>query len=139
MKNQEDLQLQLYAAALEAAYPEHKVLGCGYYVIPQCVIETHEGYFCDMEHANYYELPPESYVPIYEEAVRSYAYRKLQLEEGILEGGEGQLLDHNTVDYLGAIFISRIDLYPLEPDWQDETVKASAYGNKNYILKERAL
>jgi hypothetical protein len=48
-------------------------------------------------------------------------------------------LDHNTVDYLGAIFISRIDLYPLEPDWQDETVKASAYGNKNYILKERAL
>lgn len=139
VKNQEDLQLQLYAAALEAAYPEHKVLGCGYYVIPQCVIETHEGYFCDMEHANYYELPPESYVPIYEEAVRSYAYRKLQLEEGILEGGEGQLLDHNTVDYLGAIFISRIDLYPLEPDWQDETVKASAYGNKNYILKERAL
>ena len=32
-----------------------------------------------------------------------------------------------------------IDLYPLEPDWQDEMIKASAYGNKNFILKERAL
>lgn len=139
VKKQEDLQLQLYAAALETAYPGHKVLGCGYYVIPQCVIETHEGYFCNMEHANYYELPPESYVPIYEEAVRSYAYRKLQLEEGILEGGEGQFMDPETVDYLGAIYTSHIDLYPLEADWQVETHKAAAYGGKNYILKERAL
>ena len=40
---------------------------------------------------------------------------------------------------MGAIHQMDIDLYPLEADWQDETIKASAYGNKNYILKERAL
>ena len=139
VKKQEDLQLQLYAAALEEANPEHKVLGCGYYVIPQCVIETHEGFFAEVEHANYYELLPEDYEDIYAEAVRSYAYRKQQLEEGILEGAEMQQVSPDTLDYLGAIFQTRIDLYPLEMDWQDDTRKAAAYGDKNYILKERAL
>ena len=139
VKNQQDLQIQLYSVAMEAAYPKHKVIGCGYYIIPQCVIETHEGYFAGLKHANYYELPEESYVDVYAEAVRSYDYRKKQLEEGILEGGEGQLMDHDSVDYLGAMFINKIDLYPLDADWQNEDLKASAYGNKNYILKERAL
>ncbi len=139
IRNQEDLQLVLYANALEVAYPEHKVLGCGYYVIPQCVIETRESFFCFMDHANYYDLPSEAYADVYAEAVRSYAYRKMQLEEGILEGGEGQKFSTDGMDYLGAMYQMDIDLYPLEPDWQDETIKASAYGNKNYILKERAL
>ena len=48
-------------------------------------------------------------------------------------------MDHDSVDYLGAMFINKIDLYPLDADWQNEDLKASAYGNKNYILKERAL
>ncbi len=139
IKKQEDLQLALYAEAMEVAYPGHKVLGCGYYVIPQCIIETHEGYFSGMAHANYYELYPEEYVDIYGEAVRSYAYRKMQLEEGILEGGEGQRFSIDDMDYLGAMHRMRIDLYPLESDWQDDMLKASAYGNKNFILKERAL
>ena len=134
IKKQEDLQLALYAEAMEVAYPGHKVLGCGYYVIPQCIIETHEGYF-----SNYYDLPSEAYADVYAEAVRSYAYRKMQLEEGILEGGEGQRFSIDDMDYLGAMHRMRIDLYPLESDWQDDMLKASAYGNKNFILKERAL
>jgi hypothetical protein len=136
---QEDLQLVLYSKALAAAYPEHKVLGSGYYVIPQCVIETRDSYFCFMEHVNYYDIPSEAYADVYAEAVRSYAYRKMQLEEGILEGGEGQQFSTEGMDYVGAMNQMDIDLYPLEADWQDEMIKASAYGNKNYILKERAL
>ena len=139
IRQQEDLQLVLYSEALAVAYPDHKVLGCGYYVIPQCVIETRESFFRSMEQANYYDLPPEDYEDVYAEAVRSYAYRKMQLEEGILEGGEGQKFSTDGMDYLGAMYRMRIDLYPLEPDWQDDALKASAYGNKNYILKERAL
>ncbi len=139
IKKQEDLQLVLYSEALKVAYPEHKVLGCGYYVIPQCVIETRESFFCFMDHVNYYDIPSEAYADVYAEAVRSYTYRKIQLEEGTLEGGEGQQFSIEGMDYMGAIHQMDIDLYPLEPDWQDDTIKASAYGNKNYILKERAL
>ena len=136
---QEDLQLVLYSKALAVAYPEHKVLGCGYYVIPQCVIETRESFFCFMDHVNYYDIPSEAYADVYAEAVRSYAYRRMQLEEGILEGAEGQQFSTEGMDYIGAMNQMDIDLYPLEPDWQDEMIKASAYGNKNFILKERAL
>ena len=137
VREQMDLQLQLYAAAMKAAYPEHKILGAGYYVIPQCVIETHDGYFNGIGHVNYYDVPDDSRADIYSEAVRSYSYRKAQLEAGILEGGEGQEL--RNIDYLDAAGRLGADLFPLESDWLNEAVKASAYGNKNYILKERAL
>ena len=139
VRNQEDLQLVLYSAALKVAYPKHKVLGCGYYVIPQCVIETRDSYFCIKDTVNYYEIPSDMREDVYARAVRSYAYRKIQLAEGILEGGEGQLFSIGEMDYFAAYYKNGIDLYPLEEDWQDETIKASAYGNKNYILKERAL
>ena len=135
---QEDLQLKLYAKALAAAYPGRRVLGCGYYVIPQFLIVSNEKYFKDKKNCYYIDIHPDDRRDLFAEAVRSYAYRKMQLEEGILEGGEGQLFSTDKMDYLGGIH-NGIDLYPLETVWGDEMTKAAAYGNKNYILKERAL
>ena len=139
VKSQEDLQLVLYAEAIRAAYPGKKVLGCGYYVIPQCVVETNGEYFNGMNHVNFREIEDDSRADVYAEAVRSFDFRKRQLAQGILEGGEGQILDPSGLAYLEAMLEEGIDLYPIEQDWKNEQFKASAYGDKNYILKERAL
>ena len=135
--NQTDLQLVLYEKALKAAYPDKRVLGCGYYVIPQCKIETRSRFFEGWEIAGC-NIPDEE-CDVYGEATRSFFFRKDQLKRGVLEGAEGQSFDPATMEYIKAMSEDGIDLYPLDTDYNDENLKAAAYGDKNYILKERAI
>lgn len=131
---QTDLQLVLYRAALEQKYPDRKVLGCGYYVIPQYKLETRDEYFSGWSCAKI--TSPEESVDVYGRAVRSYFFRKEQLRNGILEGAE--LQDLGLLEYTRAIDDGE-DLYPLDTDYRKEQLKAEAYEGKNYILKERAI
>lgn len=138
---QTDLQLVLYAEALKAAYPGKKVLGCAYYVIPQYKIVTNNPYFkgWDERHLDYADIPFEDRVSTYLACVNSYCFRKEQLKNGLLENGELFVIDEVNFEYFKAIVEDGMLLYPIEGDWQDENSKAAAYGNKNFILKGRAI
>ena len=135
IKKQEDLQLELYRKALEVAYPGQKILGSGYYVIPQCAVETHDGYFRGWKHVHFTEIAQADRVDVWQLAVNSCKFRKEQLSKGILEGGEGRQLDPEKMAYLR----SPDSLYPLEEEYRKKGFKADAYGGKNFILKGRSL
>ena len=136
IREQTHLQLVLYTQALKAAFPDRRVLGAAYYVIPQYMLETSDSYFRDWDrkHCDYFQPSADENVDVYARAVNSYCFRKKQLAKGILENGEQ--IDVNMLHYTTAIENGE-DLYPLDNDWQNEGFKAEAYGRKNFVLKER--
>lgn len=135
VSKQTDLQLVLYAEALKAAYPDRRVLGAAYYVIPQYKLETNNDYFqsWDRKSCDYNPIPTRANV--YAEAVNSYCFRKGQIERGVLENGELQPMSETDMEYIEAM--DREQLYPLDGYWLDDGLKAEAYGAKNYVLKGR--
>lgn len=149
IKDRTDLQLALYRKVVETVYPEKKIIGGGYYLIPEKKIETRDIIFRGWQNAEVLDgIEPESSASIcsevYAKAVRSCEFRRRQLSRGIVEMAEKMPLnpgiDERTSEYMKA-FRCRQDtlLFPLSNDYHDKKLKAEAYGCKNYILKERSV
>ena len=144
-----DLQLALYRKVVETAYPEKKIIGGGYYLIPEKKIETRDILFRGWQNAEVQEgIEPESSASIcsevYAKAVRSCEFRREQLSRGIVEMAEQMPLDPGidklTSEYMKAFRDCMGTLFfPLDKDRINDKLKAEAYGQKNFILKERSI
>lgn len=144
-----DLQLALYRKVVETAYPEKKIIGGGYYLIPEKKIETRDIIFRGWQNAEVLNgIVPESSASIcsevYAKAVRSCEFRRWQLSRGVVEMAEKMPLDpqidERTSEYMKAFLKCQGSLFfPLGKDYHYNRLKAEAYGHKNYILKERSV
>lgn len=147
--NRTDLQLALYRKAVEAAYPQKKILGSGYYLIPKQKLESRDKVFRGWGNADVQGIPEgESSASIcsdiYTKAVRSCEFRREQLSRGIVEMAEQMPLDPGidkpTSEYMKAFRDCMGTLFfPLDKDRINDKLKAEAYGQKNFILKERSI
>lgn len=127
LENGDNLQLVLYKKALET---QGKRVVCeGYFVLPQ------RKFFTSSNH-----LPPSDIVEIitndsvadhFKLACNSYQYRLEQISRGVIEEGEGAQL--SDIQYHRDMLQMR--LYPLCRDYNEDTLKGTAYGNPNSILK----
>ena len=118
-----ELQLAIYREVVEEALGEVKFIG--YYAIPRKTLYTPAN---TLKPNDCIEEVAQQKMDIFTMAEKGYVYRRDQLRQGILEEGEG--LELKESDYS-----SQSDLYPLEKDYDDEKLKAVAYGDKNITLK----
>lgn len=118
-----ELQLAIYQKLVETELGEVKFYG--YYCLPRRILFTPHNTLAgdcicvinDVERGDLFAL-----------AAASYKFRMRQLLSGILEEGEGMELIN--IDYNNTP-----GLYPLESDYENEALKARAYGKKNIVLK----
>lgn len=144
-----DLQLALYRKVVETAYPEKKIIGGGYYLIPKQKLESRDKVFRGWGNADVQGIPEgESSASIcsdiYTKAVRSCEFRREQLSRRIVEMAEQMPLDPGidklTSEYMKAFRDCMGTLFlPLDKDRINDKLKAEAYGQKNFILKERSI
>ena len=119
-----ELQLAIYRKLVEKTLGEVKFIG--YYVIPRKTLFSPHNVLKD--NPAIVEVEQESQADLFTMAAKGYVYRWGQLRKGILEEGEGLPLadlDYNL----------QPDVYPLESDYDDASLKAHAYGDKNITLK----
>ena len=129
LENQHYLQLALYKAALEAKLGV-TVITTGYFLLPKYHFYTVQD--CGLSsYTHVHVVPLEEPNDIYEQARNSYTYRMNQLKAGLIEEGESFVFD----DIQYAKDTESHNLYPLEPQYGDEGVKAVNNWNKNIILK----
>lgn len=138
IEDNRELQLAVYRKVIETGgyrededgnrttIPAGTVKFIGYYAIPRKTLFTPENTLAD--NPAVVEVAQEDPRDIFEMAVKGYIFRWSQLRQGILEEGEG--LPLANLDYA-----QHLDLYALEPDYDNKELKARAYGDKNITLK----
>ena len=118
------LMVDVYRKVVEKTLGEVKFIG--YYAIPRRTLFTPENVL--KSNPAIEEVARDESKDIFKMAVNGYIYRWEQLRKGILEEGEG--LPLADLEYSKAS-----DCYALEPDFDDNSLKARAYGDKNITLK----
>lgn len=138
IEDNRELQLAVYRKVVETGgyrenedgsrtvIPAGDVKFIGYYAIPRKTLFTPENTLIDNPAVE--EVTQEDPKDIFVMAVKGYIFRWDQLRHGILEEGEGLAL--SNLDYA-----QRLDLYALETDYENNELKARAYGDKNITLK----
>ena len=133
-----ELQLAVYRKVVETGgyreeedggrtiIPPGVVKFIGYYAIPRKTLFTPENTL--VANPAVEEVAKEDSGDIFEMAVKGYIFRWDQLHQGILEESEGLAL-------AGLDYAQQTDLYALEPDYDNNELKARAYGDKNITLK----
>ena len=124
------LQLAVYKNILEKAMGQ-KVVFCGYYILPKHQLLTHNGGF--LTDTNIEVVEPANTDDIFQQAIRSYSYRKEQLLNGLIE--EAELLPLANLQYVQDALEK--ELYPLETDYEEHELKGTPYGQLNIVLKGR--
>ena len=122
-----ELQLAVYRKLVEKELGEVKFIG--YFAIPRKTLYTPENTL--NVNSAIEEVEKKESMDIFEMAAKGYVFRWSQLRQGILEEGEGLPLAEIS-------YTLQSDLYPLEyveSDDKKEKLKATAYGNKNIVLK----
>jgi len=135
MEQHKALQLAVYRALLKEAYGSDPIVS-GYYIIPRYEFLTSSPDMSDQPFVNRY-VESESVIAdevgnvLFEKACNSYKYRMNQLKSGFIE--EGELFVMDNLDYHRQE--EELNLYPLDSDYNDPSIKAAAYMGKNIILK----
>ena len=124
IKDNRELQLAIYEKVVKKTLGEVKFIG--YYAIPRKKLFTSKNVL--KANPAIEEVEKDAQEDIFAMAARGYIYRWSQLNKGILEEAEG--LPLADLDYH-----LQTDVYPLEPDFDNASLKASAYGDKNITLK----
>lgn len=124
-KNRE-LQLAVYRKVVENDPDLGKVKFIGYYAIPRRTLFTPQNTLRDNPAIE--EVIQPATTDIFSLAAKGYQFRMEQLRKGILEEGEGLKIE--DLDYS-----SQVGLYALDADYEDPSIKAGAYGDKNIVLK----
>jgi hypothetical protein len=107
------------------------VVFCGYYILPKHQLLTHNGGV--LTDTNIEVVEPANTDDIFQQAIRSYSYRKEQLLNGMIE--EAELLPLANLQYIQDALEK--DLYPLETDYEEHELKGTPYGQPNIVLKGR--
>lgn len=129
MENERILQLALYKAAVEADLGG-RVLTTGYFILPKYGFYT--VYDIGLSnHDNVTVVGLDAYHDVFDQACNSYRYRMNQLKEGLIEEGEG--FPRSDLQY--ELDTEEYNLYPLEGEYEDQSVKAVNHWGKNIILK----
>ena len=140
IENNRELQLAVYRKVVEtggvvtgpdgneANVPGRKVKFIGYYAIPKKVIFTPDDVL--KENPAVRVVTQNAEMDICEMAAKGYAYRWSQLRSGIVEEGEGLPLSESDYNKQAGV-------YPLDRDYDNQNLKACAYGDKNIALKGR--
>ena len=121
------LQLALYKKALETE--GRTVSSVGYFVLPQRKFLTSDTFLLPsdlVEHINGAFTGDH-----FQMACNSYEYRMAQIESGLIEDADGKELA-NIQYHKDSI---PMQLYPLDTDYNNPTLKSSPYGTPNLILK----
>ena len=138
IEDNRELQLAVYRKVVETGgyrededenrtiIPAGEVKFIGYYAIPRKTLFTPKNTLVDNPAVQ--EVIKEVRKDIFDMAVKGYIFRLSQLQQGILEESEGLALAN--LDYY-----LQPDLYALEPDYDNNELKARAYGDKNITLK----
>lgn len=133
-----ELQLAVYRKIVETGgyrednvgnrtvIPAGKVKFIGYYAIPRKTLFTAANTLKD--NPAVMEVPQNAMMDIFGMAVKGYVFRWNQLRQGSLEESEGMPLAE-------LAYAQQPDLYALEPDFDNNELKARAYGDKNITLK----
>jgi len=116
------IQLALYKKVLEIE--GKNVAATAYFTMPQHKLYTTDTTLTG-EHVNIVEAEDES--PLITKVINSYRFRRQQIENGIIENGEGKELD--LLDY--AKNTESENLVPLKPEYGNETAHATN-GFSNY-------
>lgn len=118
-----ELQLAIYSKLVESKLGEVKFYG--YYCLPRRVLFTpHNTLSGDC----IYVVDATDRGDLFTLACASYTFRMEQLKSGKLEEGEG-------MDLMDIEYNLTPGLYPLEQDYENPSLKAAAYGQKNIVLK----
>ena len=138
IEDNRELQLAVYRKVIETGgyredeagkktlIPAGKVKFIGYYAIPRKTLFTPKNTLRNNPAVE--EVFQEDPHDIFQMAVKGYLFRWEQLRQGILEESEG--LPIANLDYA-----QQPDLYALEADYDNDELKARAYGDKNITLK----
>ena len=125
-------QLAVYKAVVEKYLEDnndkHKVCFMGYYALPRHTLYT---VYDNLKHINIEIVVPDSSNDLMPLAANSYSYRMEQLKSGLIE--EGESMELANLQYVKDTLSKQ--LYPLRGDYNDNTLKATGYGNKNIVLK----
>lgn len=126
LENNRNLQLALYEEAVKKGL-DAQVLSSGYFILPRYQFYTNNGGGL----SNVKIVVPAQVTNVFEQACNSYEYRMNQLKSGMIEEAEScQLAD---IEYAKDTELQ--NLYPLDVDYNNHSIKASDRYGKNIILK----
>jgi len=138
IEDNRELQLAVYRKVIETGgvhpdasgtivnVPGRDVKFIGYYAIPRKTLFTPDNSLAP--NAAIVEVRQENSRDIFKMACDGYVYRWAQLRRGELEEAEGLSLE--DLDY-----VQDLSLYDLDADYDNNALKARAYGDKNITLK----
>lgn len=135
LENNLSLQLAVYKNILEKACNQDVVF-CGYYILPKHKLLTHDhDILSDENDENIEIVNPANNNDLFQQAIRSYDYRKKQLLNGVIEEAETLPLANlqYTIDSISE------NLYPLDTHYSNLNCKATPYGEPNKVLKGQLL
>ena len=132
LENNLSLQLAVYKNILEKACNQDVVF-CGYYILPKHKLLTHDHDI--LSDANIEIVKPANNNDLFQQAIRSYDYRKKQLLNGVIE--EAETLPLANLQY--TLDSGSMNLYPLDTKYEEPNCKATPYGEPNKVLKGRLL
>mgnify|MGYP003300184631 CR=1 FL=1 len=121
------LQLALYKRAMEAE--GRPVSALGYFVLPQRKFLTSDTHIPASDVVEY--IPGKFAGDHFTMACNSYLYRMAQIRKGVIEDAEGMELA--DIQYHKDSI--KMNLYPLDTVYGDESRKGLPYGTPNLILK----
>ena len=132
LEQNDALQLAVYKTVVEKYLQDkndtRSVSFMGYYVLPRHTLYT---IYNNLTHKNIEILVAQNGDDLMKMAANSYSYRMEQLKSGLIEEGEKQKLAN--LQYAQDTLCRQ--LYPLSREYDNEELKATAYGNKNIVLK----
>ena len=110
------------------------VVFCGYYILPKHKLLTHDHDILSDE-KNIEIVNPANNNDLFQQAIRSYDYRKKQLLNGVIE--EAETLPLANLQY--TLDSGSKNLYPLDTHYSNLNCKATPYGEPNKVLKGQLL
>lgn len=115
LKEDASIQLELYRQAVCATYPDKKVVGVGYYMMPKHQLFTPD--FDDWDN-KICKVVPENPQNVFQQIQNSYNFRKKELQQGHIE--EAELMDVFNINGSYYSEMSNQNLYALEVDEKHE-------------------
>lgn len=131
IKSCRDAQLAVYRHVVEKQLG--RVVFCGYYQFPRSKMVTPDtNVLKECQNVSIIEREKTGidHTRIFKQLENSYVFRRLQIKSGLLEEAQG--MEIANLEYQNAT--EKNDLYPLDEDYNNHSLKATSYGNKNITL-----
>lgn len=136
LESNTSIQLALYRKAIETTYPDKKVAGVGYYLMPKKQLLTTD--FDEIPHTSLIQrIEPTNRDSLFQQIQNSYEFRMAEIKHGHIEEGETMDFFNDADSYYGQT--ENLRLCPiLEETWSGRgknRVKSAAIKESEQIFK----